>query len=142
MFRDPAYFLALREQVVPLLHTYPSLKVWVAGCSTGEEVYSLAILLHEEGLLERTLIYATDINPASLDKARQGIFPLERDAALHAPTTRRRAASAQLSDYYTGAYDGALFDRVAVRQRHLRRPQPGHRQRVLRDPPGVAAATC
>ncbi|RYG09266.1 MAG: protein-glutamate O-methyltransferase CheR, partial [Burkholderiales bacterium] len=63
MFRDPAFFLALRQQVVPVLRTYPSLKVWIAGCSTGEEVYSLAILLKEEGLLDRTLIYATDINP-------------------------------------------------------------------------------
>src|SRR6185312_1328931 len=66
LFRDPAYFRALREQVVPLLRTYPSLKVWVAGCSTGEEVYSMAILLQEEGLLERSLIYATDINAAAL----------------------------------------------------------------------------
>ena len=63
MFRDPSYFRALRDEVVPLLRTYPSLRVWVAGCSTGEEVYSLAILLQEEGLLDRTLIYATDINP-------------------------------------------------------------------------------
>ena len=63
MFRDPEYYLAIRQQVVPFLKTYPSLKIWVAGCSTGEEVYSLAILLHEEGLLERSLIYATDINP-------------------------------------------------------------------------------
>jgi len=62
MFRDPGYFLALREQVVPLLRTYPSLKVWVAGCSAGEEAYSLAILLKEEGLLSKTSIYATDIN--------------------------------------------------------------------------------
>ncbi len=71
MFRDPSYFQALRQEVVPLLRTYPSLKVWVAGCSAGEEVYSLAILLQEEGLLDRTLIYATDINPHSLDKAKQ-----------------------------------------------------------------------
>ncbi|MDO8385971.1 MAG: CheR family methyltransferase, partial [Polaromonas sp.] len=63
MFRDPSFFLALRQQVLPVLRTYPSLKIWVAGCSTGEEVYSLAILLKEEGLLERSLIYATDINP-------------------------------------------------------------------------------
>ena len=76
MFRDPSYWLALRQQVVPLLRTYPSLKVWVAGCATGEEVFSLAILLQEEGLLERTLIYATDINPVVLEKARQGIFPI------------------------------------------------------------------
>jgi len=70
MFRDPSYFRALREQVVPLLRTYPSLKIWVAGCSSGEEAYSLAILLREEGLLSRTLIYATDINPRTLQRAR------------------------------------------------------------------------
>ena len=110
MFRDPSYFLALRREVAPLLQTYPSIKVWVAGCSTGEEVYSLAILLHEEGLLERALIYATDINTASLDKARRGIFPL---AAMerHAVAYEKAGGKRQLSDYYTGAYDGALMDR-------------------------------
>lgn len=77
MFRDPSHFLAIREEVVPLLRTYPSIKIWIAGCSTGEEVYSMAILLREEGLLDRTLIYATDINPRSLEKAKQGIFSLE-----------------------------------------------------------------
>ena len=71
MFRDPSYFQALRQEVVPLLRTYPSLKVWVAGCSAGEEVYSLAILLQEEGLLDRTLIYATDINPHALRAAER-----------------------------------------------------------------------
>src|SRR4029077_11057872 len=78
MFRDPGYYQALREHVVPVLRTYPSLKVWVAGCSTGEEVYSLAILLREEGLLHRSLIYATDINPHTLQKAQSGIYDLER----------------------------------------------------------------
>jgi len=109
MFRDPAYFLALRRQVVPVLHTYPSIKVWVAGCSTGEEVYSLAILLREEGLLERALIYATDINPASLDKARQGIFSLD---AVRGFTANYQRAGGQraFSDYYTAAYDAARFD--------------------------------
>ena len=82
MFRDPTYYRALREKVVPLLRTYPSLKIWVAGCSTGEEAYSLAIVLYEEGLLERTLIYATDINPESLRKAEAGIFDVERMAAF------------------------------------------------------------
>src|SRR4051812_3060946 len=76
MFRDPPYWAALREHVVPVLQTYPSLKVWIAGCSTGEEVFSLAILLREEGLLDRTMVYATDINPVALEKARLGIFPL------------------------------------------------------------------
>jgi len=109
MFRDPAYFLALRSQVVPVLHTYPSLTVWVAGCSTGEEVFSLAILLREEGLLERTRIYATDINPASLEKARQGIFPLE---SIRSYTANYQRAGGQraFSDYYTAAYDAARFD--------------------------------
>ncbi|WP_298931422.1 protein-glutamate O-methyltransferase CheR [uncultured Ramlibacter sp.] len=110
MFRDPAYFLALRHHVVPVLRTYPSFKVWIAGCSTGEEVYSLAILLREEGLLARSLIYATDINPASLDKARQGIFALDRMQAYTA-NYHKAGGQASFSDYYTAAYDGALFDR-------------------------------
>jgi len=109
MFRDPSYFLALREHVVPVLHTYPSIKVWIAGCSTGEEVYSMAILLKEEGLLERALIYATDINPQSLEKARQGIFPAEavRDYTANYQRSGGRQA---FSDYYTAAYGGARFD--------------------------------
>jgi len=109
MFRDPAYFLALRRQVVPVLHTYPSLTVWVAGCSTGEEVFSLAILLREEGLLERTRIYATDINPASLEKARQGIFPLE-SVRNYTANYQRAGGQRAFSDYYTAAYDAARFD--------------------------------
>ncbi|MGJ7490535.1 CheR family methyltransferase [Variovorax sp. ZT4R33] len=109
MFRDPDYFLTLRQQVVPVLHTYPSVKVWVAGCSTGEEAWSLAILLREEGLLDRTQIYATDINPASLEKARQGIFPM---AAVRNYTLNYQRAGGQraFSDYYTAAYDAARFD--------------------------------
>jgi chemotaxis protein methyltransferase CheR len=109
MFRDPAYFLALRRQVIPVLQTYPSIKVWVAGCSTGEEVYSLAILLREEGLLERALIYATDINPASLDKARQGIFALDAVRGFTA-NYQRAGGRCAFSDYYTAAYDAARFD--------------------------------
>jgi chemotaxis protein methyltransferase CheR len=109
MFRDPAYFLELRRQVVPMLHTYPTVKVWVAGCSTGEEVFSLAILLREEGLLARTQIYATDINPESLEKARTGIFPL--DAVRNYTANYQRAGGRKaFSDYYTAAYDAARFD--------------------------------
>lgn len=109
MFRDPSYFLTLRQQVVPVLQTYPSVKVWVAGCSTGEEAWSLAILLREEGLLDRTQIYATDINPTSLDKARQGIFPM--DAVRGYTANYQRAGGRQaFSDYYTAAYDAARFD--------------------------------
>ncbi len=110
MFRDPAYFLALRRHVVPVLRTYPSVKVWVAGCSTGQEAYSLAILLLEEGLLERTIVYATDINPASLDKARQGIYPVD---TMQLYTTNYQQAGGQrsFSDYYTAGYGGVLFDK-------------------------------
>lgn len=115
MFREPDFFLALRQQVVPVLHTYPSLKVWVAGCASGEEVYSLAIMLHEEGLLERTTIYATDINPAALERARQGIFPLSE---LQQYTRNYQAAggTAGFSQYYTAAYDAARFDRELVKR--------------------------
>jgi len=109
MFRDPGYFLALRQHVVPILHTYPSVKVWVAGCSTGEEVFSLAILLREEGLLSRTQIYATDINPDSLEKARQGIFPIESIRGYTA-NYQRAGGRNSFSDYYTAAYEAARFD--------------------------------
>ena len=110
MFRDPAYFRALREQVVPLLRTYPSLKVWVAGCSTGEEAYSLAILLREEGLLQRTLIYATDINPHTLERAEAGIYAIDRIAGFTI-NHRESGAKSSLSDYYTAAYGRAIFDK-------------------------------
>lgn len=113
MFRDPGYFLALREQVVPHLHTYPSLKIWIAGCSTGEEVYSMAIMLKEEGLLERSIIYATDINPLSLERARKGVYSLERMRAYTASYQMAGGKSA-FSDYYTAAYDHALFDRRLI----------------------------
>ncbi len=110
MFRDPAYFLALRRHVVPVLRTYASLKVWVAGCSTGEEAYSLAILLLEEGLLERTILYATDINHASLEQARKGIYAVE---AMQGFTRNYQGAGGarSFSEYYTAAYGGALFDK-------------------------------
>jgi chemotaxis protein methyltransferase CheR len=111
MFRDPEFFLALRQQAVPLLSTYPSLKIWVAGCSTGEEVYSLAILLKEEGLLERSLIYATDINPHSLEKAKRGVFALD-NVRKYEQSYRQAGGKRQFSDYYTSAYDAALFDRT------------------------------
>lgn len=115
MFRDPSYYRSLRETVVPVLRTYPSLKVWVAGCSTGEEVYSLAILLREEGLLDRTLIYATDINPNVLQKAAAGVYEVERIAAF-TEAHRKSGAKASLSDYYTAAYGRAVFDK-SLRER-------------------------
>lgn len=109
MFRDPAYFLALREQVMPVLRTYPSLKLWVAGCSTGEEVYSLAILLRESGLLDRSLIYATDINPHTLQQAQAGVYAVDRMAGF-TENHRRSGGTSSLSDYYTAAYGRALID--------------------------------
>jgi chemotaxis protein methyltransferase CheR len=109
MFRDPSYFLALRQKVVPFLRTYPSLKIWVAGCSAGEEAYSLAILLREEGLLGRSLIYATDINGAALKRAESGVFEIDR-LALFTQNHRESGAKSSLSDYYTAAYGGALFE--------------------------------
>jgi len=113
MFRDPEYYLAIRQQVVPFLKTYPSLKIWVAGCSTGEEVYSMAILLKEEGLLERSLIYATDINPNSLETARRGVMPVDK-MRLYTENYQKAGGTRAFSDYYTAAYDGALFDRALV----------------------------
>ncbi len=110
MFRDPGFYRAFRQQVVPLLRTYPFLRIWNAGCSTGEETYSLAILLAEEGLLERTRIYATDINQPVLARARDGVFPLEK---MREYTENYLAAGGTraFSEYYVAAYDGARFDR-------------------------------
>jgi chemotaxis protein methyltransferase CheR len=113
MFRDPEYYEAVRTQVVPFLRTYPSLKIWIAGCSTGEEVWSMAILLQEEGLLERSLVYATDINPQSLEAARRGVFPLDR-MRLYTENYQKAGGTRAFSDYYTAAYGGALFDRSLV----------------------------
>ena len=110
MFRDPGYFLALREQVVPLLATHPFAKVWVAGCSTGEEAWSMAILLHEAGLLERVLIYATDINAQSLNAAQAGVYPLDR-MALFSTNYLKAGGQGSLADYYTAAYGNAIFDK-------------------------------
>src|SRR3954464_3905495 len=111
MFRDPNFFRVLREQVVPELRTYPSIRVWIAGCSTGEELYSFAIVLREEGLLDRTTLYATDINPEALHKAEQGLYPIER---LQAFTENHRLSGSpcSLSEYYTAGYGSATFDRT------------------------------
>ncbi len=95
---------------MPLLRTYPSLKVWVAGCSAGEEAYSLAILLREEGLLSKTLIYATDINTRMLQRAAAGVYDVERIAGFTA-NHQKSGARSSLSDYYTAAYGGAVFDK-------------------------------
>ncbi|MFT4074517.1 MAG: CheR family methyltransferase [Asticcacaulis sp.] len=110
LFRDPLYFKTIREKVVPHLKTYPSLKVWIAGCSTGEELYSFAILFREEGLLDRTLFYATDINHDALKKAEAGVYSLER-IKLFTENHRLSGGRSSLSDYYTAAYGAASFDK-------------------------------
>lgn len=110
MFRDPTFFRALREKVLPRLATYPFIKVWIAGCSTGEEVYSVAILLKEEGLLDRSLIYATDINQKALQAARDGVFHLDLMKKYTANYQKAGGKSA-FSDYYMAKYDSALLDR-------------------------------
>ncbi len=115
LFRDPAYFRALRELVIPHLKTYPSLKVWVAGCSTGEELYSLAILFREEGLEERTMFYGTDINPDALQQADAGVYSLNRIPQF-TENHRRAGGKSSLSDYYTANYGAAVFDK-SLRQR-------------------------
>lgn len=115
LFRDPQYFLALRQLVVPHLKTYPSLKVWVAGCSAGEELYSLAILFREEGLEERTLFYGTDINPVALEKAEAGVYEMER-MPLFTENHRLAGGKSSLSDYYTAAYGAAVLDKSLRRR--------------------------
>lgn len=108
MFRDPTFYSTFRKRVVPLLRTYPTVQIWIAGCSTGEEVYSLAILLQEERLYEKCRIYATDISKAVLRRARDGIFPL---AAMRDYTTNYHSAGGahEFSDYYTAQYDNVIF---------------------------------
>jgi chemotaxis protein methyltransferase CheR len=110
MFRDPSFYVAFREKIVPALHTYPFTRIWCAGCSTGEEVYSLAILLHEEGLYDKTRIYATDINEHVLQTAREGVFPLER-MKQYTQNYIRGGGKGDFSEYYVAAYDSVCFAR-------------------------------
>jgi chemotaxis protein methyltransferase CheR len=114
MYRDPSFYLAFRNRVVPLLRTYPFVRIWHAGCSSGEEVYSMAILLLEEGLYDRCRIYATDINEAVLARAKEGIFPL---ATMQENTTNylNAGGTGTFSEYYTARYDYAIF-RPALRE--------------------------
>jgi chemotaxis protein methyltransferase CheR len=109
MFRDPTFFLAFRETVLPLLRTYPFIRIWHAGCSSGEEVYAMAILLKEEGLYDRARIYATDMNDDVLQRAKRGIYPLAR---MQEYTTNYLKAGGKraFSEYYTAKYDAAIFD--------------------------------
>jgi chemotaxis protein methyltransferase CheR len=123
MFRDPTFFRAFRQLVVPLLRTYPFSRIWVAGCSTGEEVYSLAIVLAEEGLSDRVRIYATDINQQVIDVARRGVFPLDK-MQEYTQNYIRGGGTRSFSEYYLARYDGARFarslvDRVVFAQHNL-----------------------
>jgi chemotaxis protein methyltransferase CheR len=113
MFRDPSFYVAFREKVVPALRTYPFTRIWVAGCSTGEEVYSLAILLQEENLYDRTRIYATDINEAVLDRARSGVFPIDK-MRDYTQNYIKAGGTRAFSEYYLAKYDGAQFQRSLI----------------------------
>jgi chemotaxis protein methyltransferase CheR len=110
MFRDPSFYVAFRSKVVPLLRTYPFTRIWVAGCSTGEEVYSLAIMLQEEELYDRTRIYATDINESVLERARTGVFPLDK-MREYTQNYIKAGGTQAFSEYYLAKYDGAQFQR-------------------------------
>lgn len=110
MFRDPNFYRSLRKHVLPRLATYPFIKVWVAGCATGEEVYSVAILLKEYGLLTRSFIYATDINQHSLETARHGIFPIAR-MKHYTVNYQLSGGGEDFSTYYKSRYHAALFDK-------------------------------
>ncbi|WP_339133909.1 MAG: protein-glutamate O-methyltransferase CheR [Candidatus Electrothrix sp. GW3-4] len=110
MFRDPAFYRALREEVVPLLKTYPFIKIWVAGCATGEEAYSVAILLKEEGLLEKATLFATDINDESLAKAKRGIYPLKQ-VREYTENFQETGSVHSFSRYYHADQDDVVMDR-------------------------------
>jgi chemotaxis protein methyltransferase CheR len=108
VFRDPVFYRTFRKEVVPLLRTYPFVRIWLAGVSMGEEVYSLAILLQEEGLYDRCRIYATDINDAVLKKAKEGIYPLDL-MQTYTSNYIKAGGDREFSNYYTAAYDRAIF---------------------------------
>jgi len=110
LFRDPPFYRAVRDHILPVLSTYSSLKLWIAGCSTGEELYSMAILLEEEDLLRRTILYATDVSVEALQAAEAGVFGIDR-AQTFSRNYQQAGGKGSLSDYYTAAYDGIAFDR-------------------------------
>jgi chemotaxis protein methyltransferase CheR len=111
MFRDPTFYKALREKVIPLLKTYPFIKVWHAGCASGEEAYSMAIILQEEGLYDRTTIYATDFNQVALNKAKEGIF--SGDLIKEYTANYQLAGGKEsFSDYYSAHYDHVIMNQA------------------------------
>lgn len=110
MFRDPIFYKSLRSIVMPRLASYPFIKIWIAGCATGEEVYSIAILLKEEGLLERSVIYATDINQKSLQIAKEGLYSIE-NMKSHTINYQKSGGTKSFSEYYKSKYDSVMFDK-------------------------------
>ncbi len=108
MFRDATFYKTLREQIFPMLATWPLIRIWHAGCSTGEEVYSMAILLHEANLLNKSLLYSTDLNPAVLENVRAGIFPLSQ-MKQYSESYILSGGKADFSSYYTAHYNAAKF---------------------------------
>lgn len=128
MFRDPHVYAALRTKVVPLLQTYPIIRVWIAGCSTGEEVYSVAILLKEEGLYKKSRIYATDFNEAVLDCAKAGVFPL-KEMQKYTKNYQDAGGKDSFSSYYTAKYDSAIMhpglkENIVFAQHNLATDEP------------------
>lgn len=109
MFRDPSFYKAFRKNVIPILKTYPFVRIWHAGCSTGEEVYSMAILLKEEGLYEKVQIYATDFNIKALEKAKKGIYSID-DIKAYTHNYQQSGGTSSFADYYTAKYDSAIID--------------------------------
>ncbi|MBL0387579.1 protein-glutamate O-methyltransferase CheR [Tumebacillus sp. ITR2] len=108
MFRDPSFFRAFRQRVVPILREYPYIRIWHAGCSTGEEVYSMAILLHEVGLYQKARLYATDMNEKSLQRAERGEFPLQR-MQLYTKNYLNAGGSKAFSEYYSAIHETVAF---------------------------------
>jgi chemotaxis protein methyltransferase CheR len=109
MFRDPIFYVTFRTKVIPILKTYPFIRIWHAGCSTGQEVYSMAILLQEEGIYERSRLYATDLNEYALKEAKDGVFPLA-GMQENSRNYMESGGKKEFSDYYTARYDLARFD--------------------------------
>jgi chemotaxis protein methyltransferase CheR len=110
MFRDPTFYKSLRDNVIKRLATYPFIKIWMAGCATGEEIYSIAILLQEEGLLNRSVLYATDINQKSLQTARDGVYPMENMKSYTA-NYQKAGGTRSFSEYYIAKFNSVIFDK-------------------------------
>jgi chemotaxis protein methyltransferase CheR len=108
MFRDPLFYRTLREKIVPMLKTFPFIKIWHAGCATGEEVYSMALMLHEEGFLARARIYATDFNKRSLDTAERGVYPV-KNVETYTANYFEAGGTNDFSNYYSDSYELIKF---------------------------------